>query len=74
MKSIYKIVSEWACPTYYDHETNEMLYDGCDASVQRLWVVSYDPEEHEIIEWLQDFTLAEEDKANEYIEKLKKGE
>lgn len=70
----YKIVSEWACPTYYDYKTNEMLYDECDASAQRLWVVSYDPEAKEIVEWLEDFTLAEEDKANDYIEKLKKGE
>lgn len=74
MKLIYKLVSEWASPTYYDYKTNEMLYDECDSSAQRLWVVSYDPEEHEIIEWLQDFTLAEEDKANEYIKKLEKGE
>lgn len=41
---------------------------------QRLWVVSYDEDEHEIIEWLQDFTLAEEDKALEYIKELEKGE
>lgn len=74
MKLIYKLVSEWGSPTYYDYETNEMLYDACYRSAQRLWVVSYDPEEHEIIEWLQDFTLAEEDKANDYIKKLEKGE
>lgn len=67
----YRIVSEWACPTYYDYKTNETLYDECSSSAQRLWVVSYDTENKEIIEWLQDFTLAEEDKANDYIEKLK---
>lgn len=67
---IYKVVSEWAAPTYYDIDTNEELFDECDASVQALWVVSYDPEEHEIIEWLERFYANEEDEAKARAEEL----
>lgn len=70
----YKIVVEYSAPTFYDIKTNEELYDECQASNQRLWVVSYDTENKEIIDWLQDFMLHEEDKANEYIKELRKGE
>lgn len=70
----YKIVYEYSAPTFYDIKTNEELYDECEASNQRLWVVSYDPENKEVIDWLMDFMLHEEDKANDYIEELKKGE
>ena len=70
----YRIVAEYSAPTFYDIKTGEELYDECDASNQRLWVVSYDTENKEIIDWLQDFKLYEEDKANEYIKELRKGE
>lgn len=71
----YKVVSEWAAPTYYDIDTNEELYDECDASIQALWVVSYDEDEHEIIEWLERFTIDEDSKAVELANELnKKGE
>lgn len=73
-KITYKIVAEWAAPTYYDLDTNAELYDECDSSCQRLWVVSYDEENKEIIEWLEDFMLHEKDKARDYIKQLKKGE
>lgn len=66
----YKVVEEWAAPTFYDIDTNEELYDECDSSCQRLWVVSYDEENKEIIEWLMDFMLHEEDKARDYIKEL----
>lgn len=67
----YKIVTEWAAPTYYDYDTNEELYDECQGNPQRLWVVSYDEENKEIIDWLMDFMLHEEDKARDYIKQLK---
>ena len=70
----YRIVYEYSAPTFYDIKTNEELYDECQASNQRLWVVSYDTENKEIVDWLMDFMLHEEDKANDYIEELKKGE
>ena len=71
----YKVVSEWAAPTYYDIDTNEELYDECDASVQALWVVSYDEDEHEIIEWLERFDTYEDSKAVDLANELnKKGE
>lgn len=69
----YRIVEEWAAPDYVDIKTHKNLYDSCDCSVQCLWVVSYDTEEHEIIEWLERFELSEEDKANDYIANLKDG-
>ena len=69
----YRIVSEYSAPTFYDIDTNEELYDECSANNQRLWVVSYDEEQGEIIDWLMDFMLHEEDKARDYIKDLEKG-
>ena len=67
---IYKVVSEWSAPTYYDLDTNEELYDECDASEQALWVVSYDTKEKEIIEWLERYEIGNENIALEVAEKL----
>lgn len=64
----YKVVSEWAAPTYYDIDTNKELYDECNASIQALWVVSYD--NHEIIEWLERFYPDEEDEAKARADEL----
>lgn len=72
-RTVYKIVVEWAAPTFYDYKTNEELFDECDSSQQRLWVVSYDTEAKEIIDWIEDFRLSEEDKALEFIKGLEKG-
>lgn len=58
MKIKYKVVEEWSAPTYYDYDTNEELYDECDSSCQRLWVVSYDEDEHEIVEWLEEYFIS----------------
>lgn len=69
---IYKVVEEWAAPTYKDIDTHEELYDECDASVQALWVVSYDTKEHEIVDWLERFYLNEEDEAKARAEELNK--
>lgn len=70
MKIQYRVVSEWAAPTYYDIDTNEELFDECDASIQALWVVSYDEDEHEIIEWLERFYANEEEEAKARAEEL----
>lgn len=56
---IYKVVEEWAAPTFYDYDTQEKLYDECDSSCQRLWVVSYDEENKEIIEWLEEYYVCD---------------
>ena len=66
----YKVVEEWSAPTYYELDTRKELYDECDASVQRLWVVSYDTEEKEIIEWLEEYSLLCEDEAKARAKEL----
>lgn len=55
----YKVVDEWSAPTYYEHDTHEVLYDECNASIQGWWVVSYDEDEQEVVEWLERFDDAE---------------
>lgn len=69
-KIIYKVVEEWSAPTYQDIDTHKVLYDECNASVQALWVVSYDPEEHELIEWLERFYPNEEEEAKARAKEL----
>lgn len=66
----YRVVSEWSAPTYYDIDTNEELFDECDASIQALWIVSYDEDEHEIIEWLERFYANEEEEAKARAKEL----
>lgn len=56
----YKVAYEYSAPDYYDNETGEKLYESCDASTQCYWVVSYDPEEEEIIEWIERFDNPDE--------------
>lgn len=70
----YRLAIEYSAPTYYDYDTDEELYDECQSSPQRLWVVSYDTEANEVVEWITDFLIGEEDKAREYIKGLEKGE
>lgn len=70
----YRIVEEWACPTYVDYNTNETLYDECSTNVQGLWVVEYDEVEKEIMDWLERFEIGEVEKARDYIKQLEKGE
>ena len=66
----YKVVYEYSAPTYYDYETNEELYDECQASIQSYWVCSWDKDEREILEWIEQFCTAEE--AEEYKNKLER--
>lgn len=71
----YIVVDEWSAPTFYRHGTSDELYDECDASLQALWVVSYDEENDEIIDWLEQFSVSADDKALARAEELnKKGE
>lgn len=63
MNIIYKVVEEWAAPTFYELGTRKELYDECDSSIQALWVVSYDADENEIVEWLERFYANEADEA-----------
>ena len=67
----YRLVYEYSAPTFYDVDTDEELFDECQANNQRFWVVSYDTENKEIVDWLMDFMLHEEDKARDYIKELK---
>lgn len=61
----YKIVEEFAAPTYYDVATGKKLWETCDESSQGYWVVSYDPINEEIEEWIELFpTIAD---AEQYI-------
>lgn len=60
---IYKVVEEWAAPTYIELGTNKELYDECQASIQALWVISYDTNENEVVDWLERFYAHEEDEA-----------
>lgn len=66
----YLVVDEWSAPTYCKHNTSDELYDECDASIQALWVVSYDEDEHEIIEWLERFYANEEEEAEARAKEL----
>ena len=70
MSKVYKLVSEWSAPTFYDYETNEVLYDECDASEQALWVVSYDTDNKEIIEWLERYYIDEVEEARARVKEL----
>ena len=72
MKITYKVVSEWSAPTYYDIDTNERLWDECDASEQCLWIVSYDEDTNEIEEWLERFYVGEEEEARARAKELSK--
>lgn len=70
MSIIYKVVSEWSAPTFYDIDTNEELYNECDASEQCLWVISYDTDEHEVVEWLERYYIGEEEEAKARAKEL----
>lgn len=63
MSIIYKVAEEWAAPTFYELGTRKELYDECDQSIQALWVISYDTEENEVVEWLERFYPDEEEEA-----------
>jgi hypothetical protein len=63
MSIIYKVAEEWAAPTFYELGTRKELYDECDQSIQALWVISYDTEEDEVVEWLERFYPGEEEEA-----------
>lgn len=66
----YMVVDEWSAPTYYKHNTSEKLYDECDASIQALWVVSYDEGAQEIVEWLERFYTHEDEEAEARAKEL----
>ena len=68
----YRLAYEYSSPSYYDIDTEETLWQSCDYSKQCLWVVSWDTQEKEIIEWLEQFNLAQEDEARAYIRALEK--
>ncbi len=72
----YIVAEEWSAPTFYKHNgaLGEVLYDECESSLQALWVVSYDPETHEIIDWIERFYGDEDDEAEARAKELNKGE
>lgn len=73
----YMVVDEFSTPSYFVHNTDELLYDSCDANVQTLWLVGYDEEEKEIIEWVERYRIYDDDKAlarAEYLNRKLRGE
>lgn len=68
----YRIVSEVSAPRFYDIDTNELLGEECDDDVQAYWVVSYNPEERYIEEWIDRFYDVE--LARDFKNKMEKGE
>lgn len=66
----YIVAEEWSAPTYYKHGTRETLYDECNASLQALWVVSYDEKNEEIVEWLERFYAYEDEEAEARAKEL----
>lgn len=70
MSIVYKLTDEWASPTYYEHNSDKQVYDECDASIQAYWVISYDIESDEVVEWLERYTLDQEDDALARIKEL----
>lgn len=64
----YRIVEAWGAMRYYFPEEKEPVYEDTDDSNQGYWVVAYDPDEKEIIDWLEMFS--DEEQANTYKQKL----
>lgn len=64
----YKVVEEWGIMSYVDVETQETIYVEGECHLQSYWVVTYDPEEKELMEWIKTFSTEEE--AQEYKKKL----
>lgn len=69
----FKVVKELSCPDYVDYDTGKTLYSECDASVQCLWVVSFDPEEQEIMEWIERFEICEDKEARAFADGMAHG-
>lgn len=67
----YRIVSEVSAPSYYDTTTNELLGEESDEEVQAYWVVTYNPKEKYIEEWIDRFY--DEDQAIEVKNQIEKG-
>lgn len=69
---VYQIVEAWGAMAYYLPGSDELLYRETEDMRQCYWVVLYHPEEHDIIDWIEMFPT--EEQAQEYKEKLDKGE
>lgn len=65
---IFKVVEAWGAMTYVDPDTQEELYVEGESHLQEYWVVKYDTEEHEVMDWLETFPTKEQ--AEEYKQKL----
>lgn len=63
-----KIVEAWGTMTYVDATTHDELYVESDSHLQDYWVVEYNPEKKEIIDWVRKFQSEEAAKA--YMENL----
>lgn len=66
----YIVLEEWSAPTYYKHNTKDVVFDECQASIQALWVASYDTKEDEVVEWLERFYADEDDEAEARAKEL----
>ena len=68
MELEYKILTEWAAPTFYDYKTNHVVCESGEEELQAYWVVSWD-KENESFEWLERFSTISE--AEKYLENIK---
>lgn len=68
----YKILLEFARPYYLDIDTEELVEEDHEDTLQGFYVVKYDTEEKFVEEYIKKFDTEEE--AKKFIEELKKGE
>ena len=67
----YIVVAEYSAPTFYNVETDKIVYSQTDEDVQAYWVVSLD-ENGDIEEWIDRFY--DEAHAKQTCEACRKGE
>lgn len=67
-KIIFKVVEAWGAMTYVDPDTSKPLYEETEDMCQCYWLVRYDTDLKEIVEWVELFPTKEQ--AEEYKRKL----
>lgn len=65
----YKLIYEVAAPKYYDYKSDKLLCQE-DYSTQAFWVVSWDDENCEVVEWIERFYAVDYKKAEAFLKEL----
>lgn len=65
----YKIVEARGALCYYSSDSGELLCEDTEDILQCFWVVKYDPENKEIVDWEEMFSTPEA--AEEALMKMK---